>query len=84
MNRIEWQRKAVKQLRNLPQKQQVKIRDAVNGLVDFTGNRNVKKLKSHNYDYRLRLGNYRVLFNHATLVQIALIEEVRKRDESTY
>ena len=84
MNRIEWQRKAVKQLRNLPQKQQVKIRDAVNGLVDFTANQNVKKLKSHNCNYRLRVGNYRVLFNHAAQVQIALIEEVRKRDESTY
>lgn len=84
MNSIEWQRKAVKQLRSLPQQQQVKIRDAVSGLEDFTKNPNVKRLKNHQHDYRLRVGSYRVIFNHAKQVQIVLIEEVRKRDESTY
>jgi len=45
---------------------------------------NVKMLTNHNYDYRLRVGNYRVLFDWDTEIKIISIEEVKKRDEQTY
>ena len=39
----------------------------------------------HQYGYRLRVGNYRVLFDYAGgATRIVSIEEVRKRDERTY
>ena len=44
----------------------------------------VKQLVNHKYDYRMRVGRYRVLFNCENEVKIIRIEEVKKRDERTY
>ena len=53
-------------------------------LLDLSKARNVKALTSHEYGYRLRVGNYRVFFDFDGAVRIVSIEEVRKRDERTY
>ena len=53
-------------------------------LVDLNGAKNVKSLTSHEYGYRLRVGNYRVFFDFDGAVRIVSIEEVKKRDERTY
>jgi len=42
----------------------------------------VKRLVNHQYDYRLRVGTWRVFFTEA--FEIVQIEEVKKRDERTY
>ena len=44
----------------------------------------MKSLTDHEYDYHLRVGNYRVFFEFDGTVRIVTIEEVRKRDERTY
>jgi mRNA-degrading endonuclease RelE of RelBE toxin-antitoxin system len=44
---------------------------------------NVKALAHHQYGYRLRVGNYRILFDWDGGVKIVSIKEVRKRDEHT-
>jgi mRNA-degrading endonuclease RelE of RelBE toxin-antitoxin system len=36
------------------------------------------------YDYRLRVGNYRVLFNWDGEIKVDESEEVKKRDECMY
>ena len=86
MNEIKWQLKAVKQLLKIGVKPiQQRIKNAVTDeLSDLTQARNVKALKNHDYQYRLRVGNYRVLFNYENTIEIISIEEVRKRDERTY
>ncbi|MDH2918028.1 MAG: type II toxin-antitoxin system RelE/ParE family toxin [Sideroxydans sp.] len=85
MNDIEWKTKALKQLRKIPAQQGNAIRQSVNAeLPDLTVARNVKALTNHEYDYRLRVGNYRVFFNLDGAICIVTIEEVRKRDERTY
>lgn len=85
MNTINWQPKAFKQLRKLPAPAAKSITAAVRAeLSDLTLARNVKKLTGHEYGYRLRVGNYRVLFDFDGTVRIVTIEEVRKRDEQTY
>lgn len=43
----------------------------------------VKSLTNHEYGYRLRVGNYRVLFDWPGEIEIIEIQEVRKRDERT-
>jgi len=48
------------------------------------GVNNVKALSSHSYGYRLRAGNYRVLFDWEDAIKIVSIQEVKKRDERTY
>ncbi len=44
----------------------------------------IKPLARHQYQYRLRVGRYRVLFDVETGLQVVSVEEVRKRDERTY
>ena len=85
MNSINWQPKALKQLRKVDAQANKQIRTAVTvELADLTKARNVKSLKDHEYGYRLRVGSYRVLFDFDGTVRIVSIEEVRKRDERTY
>ena len=85
MNSINWQPKALKQLRKVDAQANKQIRTAVTvDLADLTKARNVKSLKDHEYGYRLRVGSYRVLFDFDGTVRIVSIEEVRKRDERTY
>ena len=85
MNSIFWQPKALRQLRKIEPKAIVQIRRAVTEeLIELSTARNVKALTNHEYDYRLRVGNYRVFFNFDGSVHIVTVEEVRKRDERTY
>jgi mRNA-degrading endonuclease RelE of RelBE toxin-antitoxin system len=84
MNQIEWKNKARKDLKRIDKDERVKILDAVDGLADFSKNPNVKKLVNHGSDYRLRIGNYRILFNHESVVKVVSIEGVKKRDGKTY
>jgi len=46
-------------------------------------NRNGKKLINSLYNYRLRVGTYRVFFNVYNEIEIISIEEVKQRDERT-
>ncbi len=85
MNTINWQPKALRQLRKIDAHEGKQIRAAVSSeLVDLASARNVKALTNHEYGYRLRVGNYRVFFEFDGAVRILSIEEVRKRDERTY
>ena len=85
MNAINWQPKALRQLRKIDAHAGKQIRAAVSTeLLDLSKARNVKALTNHEYGYRLRIGNYRVFFDYDGAVRIVNIEEVRKRDERTY
>ena len=85
VNSIFWQPKALRQLRRIDPKASTQIRKAVTAeLVDLSATRNVKALTNHEYDYRLRVGGYRVFFNFDGAVHIVSVEEVKKRDERTY
>ncbi|ADE14181.1 phage protein [Nitrosococcus halophilus Nc 4] len=84
MNKIDWQPKALKQLRKLDRPRQQQIVTGVRVLKDFPHCANVKKLIRHTYPYRLRVGDYRVFFEFDSQVCIVRIEEVRKRHEHTY
>ena len=85
MNSINWQPKALRQLRKIDAHAGKRIRAAVNTeLLDLSEARNVKALTNHEYGFRLRIGNYRVFFDYDGAVRIVSIEEVKKRDERTY
>jgi len=83
-NGIHWSSKAHKQLRKLHAADQNTVYDAAQALAYMPHVHNVKALVKHAYGYRLRVGNYRVLFNWNRGIHIVSIEEVRKRDERTY
>jgi mRNA interferase RelE/StbE len=44
----------------------------------------VKALVNHAHGYRLRVGNFRVLFELDGTIRLIRIEEVRKRDDRAY
>ena len=83
MYSIEWTRRALKQLKRLPQQRQIQIVVAVRDLRNWPDCKHVKSLQNQS-GYRLRVGRYRVLFDVETDLRIIEIEEVKKRDERTY
>lgn len=84
VNSIKYKTKAIKQLSKLPKNDSKKIVLACSDLANMPNCRNVKALVNQQDEYRLRVGNYRVLFDFDGVVRIIHIEEVKKRDESTY
>lgn len=85
MIEVIWQPKAMKQLKKVGDRAvQERILTATRGLADFPYCPNVKRLTNHEYSHRLRVGDWRIMFNIFEEISIASIEEVKKRDESTY
>lgn len=84
MINIVWKKKAIKQLKKIPETQRKTIYDEVSELTNFPNVNNIKALVNHKYDYRMRVGRYRVLFNLQETLEIISIEEVKKRDDHTY
>lgn len=85
MYSIQWQRKARKQVAKITDKAiRIDIAEAIDTLNDLPTAKNVKALTNHQYGYRLKVGNYRVLFDVENDIQIIDIQEVKKRDDNTY
>lgn len=84
MNTIKWETRAQKQLRRLDKLSQRQIVTAVRLLAHMPCVAQVKALIRHRYGYRLRVGNFRVLFDWRQEIKIIEIQEVKKRDEQTY
>jgi mRNA interferase RelE/StbE len=85
MNEINWKPKALKQVEKIKETStRQNIYTEVQALANFPSCNGIKKLVNHAYSYRLRVGNYRVFFEFDGGVQIIYIEEVKKRNESTY
>lgn len=85
MYKISWKPKALRQFEKVRDKAtRHQIFDAIDGLISFPQCRNIKTLKNHQCEYRLRVGRYRVLFDVNEIIKIIDIVEVKKRDERTY
>ena len=82
---VIWQPRAVKQLKKIGERTiQGRILTASRGLSEFSACANVKRLANHERTFRLRVGNWRVLFDVFEDISIISIEEVKKRNENTY
>ena len=85
MYTIDWKNKAQKQLAKIDGREiRNTIYDTAQTLCSFPAVEQVKKLTNHKYQYRLRVGRYRVFFDVSDTVRIIHIEEVKKRDDRTY
>jgi mRNA-degrading endonuclease RelE of RelBE toxin-antitoxin system len=86
MKTIQWSNTARKQMKKIPRNYQEAIFKCVDQLESFPDceSLDIKVLKNHTYDFRLRVGRYRVLFDNKEEVRIIAIQEVRKRDNHTY
>ncbi len=83
MNKVEWSQRARKQLRRIDRQYQKNIVLAVGTLAHWPDCRNVKALQGRS-GYRLRVGQYRIIFNVRQALRIIRIEEVKKRNGHTY
>lgn len=81
---IQYMPRAVKQLGRLPKDVRVPIVNAIAGLSNRDHWTNVKRLTKHQYQYRLRVGSYRVLFDVEESIVTIYVCEVKKRDNQTY
>jgi mRNA-degrading endonuclease RelE of RelBE toxin-antitoxin system len=82
---IEWQNKARKQLKKLKNPQAIsRILRGIDDLEQDKPTIDLLPLVNHQYTHRLRIGDYRVFLNIDEVIEIAFIEEVKKRDERTY
>ena len=86
MNVIKWHNRARKQIKKIPKKYQEHIFESIDLLAAFPEceHLDIVGLKNHDYGYRMRVGRYRVLFDHDDAIKIIAIQEVKKRDERTY
>lgn len=85
-HRIVWTNRSQKDLRKISQQGITNILMKIELLKksrDEWG-KQVKKLINHQYDYRLRVGEYRVVFDLEKVAKIISIEKVGKRDGNTY
>ncbi|MCE8011338.1 mRNA-degrading endonuclease RelE, toxin component of the RelBE toxin-antitoxin system [Billgrantia desiderata] len=84
---VQWTLKAAKQAKKIPLPERGRIVESVGSLKDWPEAmqaNDIKRLKNHRYQYRMRVGRYRVLFDVESGLKVVSIEEVRKRDERTY
>lgn len=86
MVKVEWSKKAIKQLRSIDTRYRKPISDKVNKLVTFPSvELDIKKLHDQDNQYRLRVGDYRVIFKITEgKPVICTIREVKRRTSQTY
>jgi len=77
--KVELSKKALKQLKELPSSQYTKVRDAVYALADNPRGHNSIKLTDTVNQYRLRIGNYRVLYTIEDNILYIYVFEVTDR-----
>lgn len=87
MNKIIWNTKAIRQLRKISDKRKREtIYEQAQQLVDWPNcSGNIISLKGRS-DYRLRVGDYRVIFeiDQSGNPVIVTVTQVEKRNERTY
>ena len=84
MYKIEWTNKSFRQFRKIKDKKlQQSLFEKITQLEHFPNCENVLKLKGK-IGFRLRVQNWRIIFDIDDNLRIIEIQEVRKRNERTY
>jgi mRNA interferase RelE/StbE len=79
--RIEWKKSTRKDLRKLPSATVDKIIEAVEGLAENPFPHGVEKLSGSEHAYRIRLGDYRVVYEVVAESKLVEIQRVRHRKD---
>ena len=78
--KIEIRKSAIKDLKHISEPFKTKIHNKILELKDFPNIQNIKKLTNFEPAYRLRVGNYRILFD--VLDETIIIGRVLHRQNS--
>jgi mRNA interferase RelE/StbE len=79
---IRWKGSAERDLRNIDRQQIPRIVDAVESLTDNPFPPQYRKLRGSEIDYRIRVGDYRVIYQVDTKTKAVTIYYVRHRREA--
>jgi len=79
--RIEWKKSTRKDLRKLPAITGERIVQAVEGLAANPFPHGVEKLSGSQYAYRIRLGDYRIVYEVVMELKLIEIQRVRHRKD---
>lgn len=79
---IEWLRSAVRELNALPAQHAVRVGEAVGRLAEEPRPAGCKKLKGHQDLWRIRIGNYRVIYFIGDAIKLVRIEKVSDRKDA--
>jgi mRNA interferase RelE/StbE len=78
---ILYKRSAAEELLQLPVTVAFKVRAAINKLSENPRPHGCKKLKGSDSDYRIRLGNYRIIYTIADNVLIITVIKIAHRKD---
>lgn len=81
MYSLEFKERVVKDFNKIPQKGKIKIWDKLQKLKNEPLQKNTRKLTGRDDEYRIRYGNYRVIYQIDDLSQKVFIIEVGHRKE---
>ena len=79
--RIEWKKSTRKDLRKLPAGTANRIVEAVEKLAENPFPHGVEKLSGSEHAYRIRIGDYRVVFEVVKELNLVEIQRVRHRKD---
>ena len=78
---VRYTRSAEKDLERLPARVVERIQTAIGELADHPRPRGVKKLQGYENTYRIRVGEYRVLYEiHESVVTVLIIQISHRKD----
>ena len=80
--RVTLKRSAVKDLRDLPRNVLVRVQARLNGLADDPQPRGAKKLAGEERMYRLRVGDYRIVYDLYPDTQVVDVLYIRHRKDA--
>jgi len=79
--RIEWKQSALKELRKLPPDTIARVVTAVEALALNPLPSGVKKLRSYEHTYRIRVGKYRIIYTiESAVLLIEIIRVAHRKD----
>jgi len=79
--RIEWKKSTHKDLRKLPVNAAERIIETVQGLAENPFPHGVEKLSGSQHAYRVRLGDYRIVYEVVTDSKLIEVQRVRHRKD---
>lgn len=79
--RIEFKKSAAKALKEVPKRDRMRIRDKIDSLADNLPDPNITKLKGDNPFHRLRVGDYRIIYEIQSDVLIILVLKIGHRKD---
>ncbi|ACS33901.1 type II toxin-antitoxin system RelE family toxin [Thermococcus gammatolerans] len=80
-NKLLISRKATKELREVPEKERELIKDRISKLAFFPLARlDVQKLRGYENIYRLRVGEYRIIFEYQKRERLIKVLKIGKRE----